>query len=97
MYKKNTKNSFSLWHHYNQGKLEGVEMLDQTKIFFDLVPEIKENFEKSNRKIVQFGASAGQFISTFVEKRQVIGYDYSTPAVAALEALSIAVRDVGFR
>ena len=93
--RKNREMSHSLWTYYHQEKLNGAQILDQTALFFDRTPEIKEHFEaSSNRRIVQFGAGVGTFISTLVTTKHVVGYDYTAPSLDSLTASGILARNV---
>ena len=93
--RKNREMSYALWSAYHEAKLNGNGILDQTELFFNRTQQFKENFETSpNRRIVQFGAGIGAFISTFTTKKEVVGYDYTALAINSLKVSGILARDV---
>lgn len=93
--RKNREMSYALWTAYHQTKLNSDGILDQTELFFDRTPQAKKKLETSpNKRIVQFGAGIGAFISTFTTKKQVVGYDYTAPSLNSLRVSGIMARNV---
>lgn len=71
------------WNPYNEMKLKGVNINDQTTEFFKaILPAQKEAFHTSSKRIIQFGISTGHYVKALCSpSRSVAGYDYSETAI----------------
>lgn len=83
-----------MWETYNQKRLLGSNITDQTKEFFNAIASTKKDvFLSSTKRVVQFGVSTGDYLKTLHSpSRSLIGYDYSKTAIKYINEAGIEGR-----
>lgn len=86
--------SQTLWDTYNQAKLAGEHLDDQTGLFFSQSALATQELNSSFNRVVHLGAGIGSFLQPMAGTRDVIGYDCSLAAVTQINQLGMRGRKV---
>ena len=85
MPKKQSEIVTYIWDQYNQAKIDGENLTDQTEQFFaEISPANLKLFQESNNQVIHFGCGLGSYVSTLPHRR-TIGYEYSPSAIQYLQ------------